>query len=121
MNHIFQSKVVRGFLSLVLLVPLFVGSLSQHSPISFSHGIDAYAHWGGFFAVSMAIFFLEYDRPISTFVIMIFLAISLELGQAFLETRVVDALDAKANLIGVLGGFATAILCRKWIFRRQSR
>ncbi len=114
MSKTIRSQAIRAFASMVLLIPLIVASLSQHSFVSFTNGMDAYAHWGAFFIVSTAIFFLEFDRPISTFIFLIVLAICLELGQSFIETRIVDGTDAIANLLGVVGAFITVKVLRAW-------
>jgi VanZ family protein len=79
-----------------------------------AHGMDVYYHLGVFFAVSAAILFIEFDRLYLVFFLLIGLAISLEMGQSFVETRQVDAMDATANILGVLGAFTTVKLLRVW-------
>jgi VanZ family protein len=117
MNYTFQSQALRALASLILLIPLFIGSLSSHPPVSITStpGMDGYAHLCGFFAVSAAIFFLQFDRAYSTFFLLIVLAISLEMAQSFVEARQVDAMDATVNIIGVLGAFAIVKLLRVWL------
>jgi VanZ family protein len=115
MSYTFQSQTLRALASLILLIPLFIGSLSSHPPASITPGMDGYAHLSGFFAVSAAIFFLQFDRAYSTFFLLIVLAISLETAQTFIEARQVDAMDATANVLGVLGAFAIVKLLRVWL------
>jgi VanZ family protein len=105
MHVIAQSQITRGLMSLILLTPLFVESLSPHPPVSFISGTDIYAHWGGFFIVSIAVLALLYDRVVFTLICLFGLAIALEAAQTFVDGRYVSAGDTAANLFGVLCAF----------------
>ena len=118
MRVIAQSQITRGFVSLVLLAPLFIGTLSPHPPVTFANGTDVYAHWGGFFLISGALLSLHYAKRISALVFLLVLAVSLEAAQAFVDGRHVSAGDAIANLLGALCAFVVfRALSGMWISR----
>lgn len=91
---------------LLLLFPLFAGTLDPHPPISFANGTDIYAHWGGFFVISLALLALLHDQVKSVLILLTTLALSLEAAQAFIDTRTMSAGDALANLLGILCALA---------------
>ncbi len=102
MRVIAQSQITRGFMSLILLAPLFIGTLSPHPPVAFTNGTDIYAHWGGFFVVGTAVLALLYDRIVPTLALLLGLAMALEAAQTFVGGRHVSVEDAVANLLGVI-------------------
>ena len=89
---------------LLLLFPLFAGTLAPHPPISFANGADIYAHWGGFLVISLALLTLLYDQVKPVLILLTALALSLEAAQAFIDTRTMS--DALANLLGIICAFA---------------
>ena len=105
MSAFMLRRRFRSIMLMVLLFPLFAGTLSPQPLVMFTNGNDVIAHWGGFFMASLAVFSLVRERAASFFIFLLGLAVVLEAAQIFLDGRQVSAGDMSANLLGVCCAF----------------
>ena len=109
MNRALNPFSLRGFVALVLLVPLVIGTLYPdiHMPVHMPaiYRIDLGMHWTGFFMVTAALLMLLPHRQSRVLKICLILAVLLEASQLFIDGRQADIVDMSANLIGVACAF----------------
>ncbi len=105
MNRTVNPFSWRGFMALMLLVPLFIGTLHPDIHVPAIYRIDLGVHWTAFFMIAAALFMLLPRRQGRVLAICLVLAILLEASQLFIDGRQADIVDMCANLAGVASAF----------------